>query len=423
MIARIQPGTIAGGEISLPASKSLSHRAILAASLSNGVSVLHHPGTNKDILATRSAMEHFGVRFEERREDLYVYGVERLQYDGEAIDCNESGSTLRFLIPIAALQDKTVIFTGRGRLMERPQTVYKQLFHERGMRFEKAGNLLYVGGGLQGGEFKARGDISSQFFTGLLYALPLTERDSTLTILPPFESESYVNLTMDVLHRAGIRIHRQGLVYSIQGGQHYEPIDYAVSGDDSQMAFFASLACIAGVPITVHHVDHASHQCDHIIPDIIRNFGGVVEEVEDGYRFMGDRLHGIHVDLADCPDLGPVLFALATQVEGETVFTHCERLRIKESDRIACMEEELHKLGCDIHSDGGTVIVKGKTDIRGGVKLDGHNDHRIVMALSVLCAVCEKPVEICGAEAIEKSYPAFFEDLKQCGVQVDYVEG
>lgn len=422
MIARIYPGITAGGEVSLPASKSLSHRAILAASLANGVSVLHHSGTNKDILATRKAMEHFGVRFEEVGNDLYVYGNGKLQYDGEVIDCNESGSTLRFLIPLAALQEKTVVFTGHGRLMERPQTVYEQLFHERGMRFEKKDNLLYVGGGLKGGDFTARGDISSQFFTGLLYALPLVDKDSTLTIMPPFESESYVNLTMDVLRKAGIEIHRDGLVYSIRGGQHYQPIDYAISGDDSQMAFFASLACIANVPVTVHHADHGSHQGDHVILDIIRNFGGKVQEVHDGYQFSSGNLKAVTVDLADCPDLGPVLFALAAQVEGETVFTHCERLRIKESDRIACMEEELHKLGCEIQSDGGTVVVKGKMPIHGGVKLDGHNDHRIVMALSVLSAVCEEAVEICGAEAIEKSYPAFFQDLKRCGVQVEYVE-
>lgn len=422
MIVRIERSVLQEGEVFLPASKSLSHRAILAASLSSGVSLLHHPGTSKDILATRSAMEHFGVRFEEDGEDLRVYGVEKLHYDGEVIDCNESGSTLRFLIPIAALQEKTVVFTGRGRLMERPQTVYEQLFRERGMRFEKQGNLLYAGGGLQGGDFTARGDISSQFFTGLLFALPLADKDSTLTILPPFESESYVNLTTDVLHSAGIVTKRDGLVYYIKGGQNYQPIDYAISGDDSQMAFFAALSCMADVPVIVRHASHHSHQGDHVILDIIERFGGRVKEVEDGYRFEGGRLMGCDIDLADCPDLGPVLFALATQAEGETVFTHCERLRIKESDRIACMEEELGKLGCVMHSEGGTVVVKGKTDIHGDVVLDGHNDHRIVMALSVLCSVAGKPVTIMGAEAIEKSYPAFFEDLKRCGVQVDYVE-
>lgn len=423
MIVRIHSGTKTGGEISLPASKSLSHRAILAASLANGVSVLRHMGSSKDILATRSAMEHFGVRFKEDGEDLIVCGIQELQYDGEVIDCNESGSTLRFLIPIASLQEKTVVFTGHGRLMERPQTIYEDLFRKRGMRFEKKDNLLYVEGGLQGGDFTAQGDISSQFFTGLLYALPLCHRDSTLTILPPFESKSYVNLTMDVLQRAGIHVGRNELVYTIQGRQHYQPIDYAISGDDSQMAFFAALACMCNVSVTVRHADHHSRQGDHVILDIIRQFGGDVSETKNGYMFTGKALKSACVDLADCPDLGPVLFALATQAEGETVFTHCERLRIKESDRIACMETELRKLGCDIRSDGGTVIVRGRTVLPGGVRLDGHNDHRIVMALSVLCATCDKSVEIAGAEAIEKSYPAFFADLSRCGVQVEYVEG
>lgn len=422
MIAAVSKGECRNGAVAVPASKSLSHRALLAASLCKGTCLIRNLGTSRDIQATRGAMEHFGARFEDTEDGVIVHGTPRPVYDGGVVDCIESGSTLRFLIPVAAMQEQEAVFSGHGRLMERPQTVYEEIFRSRGLLFEKKDGQLHVRGPLTGGTYEVEGNISSQFISGLLFALPLAEKDSTIIVRPPFESESYVGLTEDVLAKAGIRIERDGLTFHIAKGQHYSVRELSVPGDDSQMAFFAAEALIRNAKIEVTNADHDSRQGDHVIVDHIRSFGGHAAETEKGYCFSGGKLHSTEIDLGDCPDLGPVLFALASRAEGETVFTHCERLRIKESDRIACMEEELAKLGCFMESEGGTVRVRGITPVRGGAHLSGHNDHRIVMALSVLASSSEVPVYIHGAEAVSKSYPDFFRDLSGTGVKVEYAE-
>lgn len=405
--------------VTLPSSKSLSHRALIVAALASGDSFIQGITESKDTKATMSVLQHLGVRFERKEDGIFVHGCGgNLKYDGEVLDCNESGSTLRFMIPIAALLSEEVKFTGHGRLMERPQSVYETLFQEKGIRFEKQDSMLLVQGPLCGGKYCVRGDVSSQFISGLLFALPLCKEDSCIEILPPFESASYVRLTMDALERANIHCSMRHQQLHIAGKQKYACADTVVEGDDSQMAFFAELALIQKRTVDVCNVNHVSHQGDHVIIDFVKQMGGHVEEIEKGYRFSAESIHGTEISLADCPDLGPALFALATQCEGTTIFTHCQRLRIKESDRIAAMEQELRKLGCDIHSDGGTVIVHGGTKLKSGAILDGHNDHRIVMCLSMLATLTED-VTIEGCEAVEKSYPGFFDDLKQMGVKYD----
>lgn len=407
-------------QVSIPSSKSLSHRALICAGLADGESVILHPALNKDTEATMRAMTCLGASFENQDGNIVVHGVNgKPVYNHQKADCGESGSTLRFLIPVAALLKDEVVFTGHGRLMQRPQSVYEDLFHKAGLLFTKKEDGLHVRGPLQAGRYSVRGDVSSQFISGLLFALPLCKDDSIIRIQPPFESSSYVNLTLNALLKAGVSVQKGDLVYMIPGSQSYHPIHEKIEGDDSQMAFFAELALIQNRPVKVVNMSHESQQGDHVIIDLVRKLGGSVTEIEDGYCFEGDRLHGTTIDLADCPDLGPALFALASQCEGETVFTHCERLRIKESDRIAAMEEEMTKLGCDIHSDKDTVTVKGKTQIKGNVVLNGHNDHRIVMALSML-ATLGNDVVITDAQAVSKSYPEFFQDLSGIGIQVNY---
>ena len=405
--------------VTLPSSKSLSHRALIVAALANGDSFIKGITESKDTQATMSVLQHLGVVFERKENGILVHGCNgKLKYDGQVLDCNESGSTLRFMIPIVALLHEEVRFTGHGRLMDRPQSVYETLFKENGIRFEKIGSERIVQGPLHGGNYSVHGDVSSQFISGLLFALPLCKENSCLTILPPFESASYVGLTLDALHSTKVQCEMKDLQINITGNQTYTCADIRVEGDDSQMAFFAELALIQKKAVEVYNVNHASHQGDHVIIEIVKKMGGCVQEIDGGYRFSADAIHGTEISLADCPDLGPALFALATQCNGTTTFTHCERLRIKESDRIAAMEQELRKLGCDIHSDGGTVIVHGSTKMNNGVVLNGHNDHRIVMCLSVLATVAED-ITIDGCEAVQKSYPGFFEDLKQMGVNYD----
>lgn len=405
--------------VTLPSSKSLSHRALITAALAEGDSFIEGIDPSKDTEATINVLEHFGVSFEEKENGILVHGCGgKIVYDLQLVDCNESGSTLRFLIPIAALQQEEVTFTGHGKLLERPQSVYEEIFNEKNLFFYKDHNQICLRGPLQGGSYTLKGNVSSQFISGLLFALPLCREDSIIHILPPFESASYVTLTLDALKKAGIQAEMDEMDIRIKGSQTYQPIHTRVEGDDSQTAFFAELACISAVPLKVLNLNHDSHQGDHVILDIIRSLGGKVEEIENGYAIEADQLRACQIDLADCPDLGPALFALASQCEGTTVFHHCERLRIKESDRIACMEEELKKLGCQIESDGGEVRVTGKTAIRDHVILNGHNDHRIVMALSIL-ATLANDITIIGAEAVEKSYPQFFNDLRKLGIQYD----
>lgn len=410
-------------DVTIPASKSLSHRALISAALADGRSIIRNLAENDDTAATIECLKQLGATITRESDRIIVDGIGTSDsYQGDVVDCHESGSTLRFLIPIFANTAKVCKFTGRGRLMERPQTVYESLFET----FYLEDNVLNVQGRLAGGSYEIAGNISSQFITGLLFTLPMADCDSVINVLPPFESASYVDLTIDILEKAGIEIERDGLQIRIPGKQKYRPFEYTVTGDFSQAAFYAAEALIGNKEIAVHGLAHDSHQGDRIVIDFVRQFGGMACEIEDGYLFAGGELSAIDVDLGDCPDLGPAMFALASQVDGTTRFHNVERLRIKESDRIATMQEELAKIGCEVTvgedvlapGSGDVVFVPGKMDIKEPVTFNGHNDHRIVMALSVLAAAGGERFAIEGAEAIKKSYPGFFEDLEKTGIEV-----
>lgn len=419
MRATLTPQPLHSCTIAIPASKSLSHRALIAAALADGTSVISSLVDNNDTRATIACLEHLGASFEQDGNTWKVRGIGgKPQYDGAVLDCGESGSTLRFLIPVFAVQSEESVFTGHGRLMERPQSVYETLFQEEGLSFEKEGSLLRVQGKLHAIETQIRGDVSSQFISGLLFALPLCKEDSLLHITEPYESRSYVGLTIDALHKAGIVIEEKGNDLLIPGNQNYHAFTSSIEGDESQGAFWGVLSAISHVSLAAGNTAEHSRQGDRVYRDVLERCGCGSIRQENAWKFMPGELKSTKVDLADCPDLGPVLFVLATQCEGTTAFVHAGRLRIKESDRIACMEQELAKLGCDMKSSSDTVTVKGRTPVHGGV-VSGHNDHRIVMALSVLACVSDSPVVIEGAEAVGKSYPGFFEDLAGTGVQVE----
>lgn len=423
MKARIIPGRSEGSPVRIPSSKSLSHRVLIAASLAEGTSILKNLVDNNDIRATMNCLSLLGASFERiSAQETAVKGITDFSfYDGSLIDCGESGSTLRFLIPLFSLCERTAVFTGHGKLMERPQTVYEDLFHQSGLLFEKKGGTLCVHGPLSAGEYTVRGDISSQFITGLLFTLPLLGGSSALRILPPYESRSYVGLTEDVLELAGISVGDEGMRITVPGSGRYRSFVCDVEGDDSQAAFFAVLAMISQKPVTVYGMRRQSRQGDHVIVELIERFGGRSIPVEKGYRFEPGRCRACTVDLADCPDLGPALFALAAVSEGTTVFTHCGRLRIKESDRIQAMKEELETLGVAIEEEAETVRITGVSSIRGNVCLSCHNDHRIAMALSMLASGADAPIELDGCEAVNKSYPDFFQDYLTAGGRVELI--
>ena len=420
MRARITPAKIDSGNITIPPSKSLAHRAIICACLAPGRSVISNIDYSVDIRATIEGMRHLGASIKEDKDTLFIDGIETFQYDGDVVNCHESGSTLRFFLPLFSLTGKRATFSGSKRLIERPQNVYEMLFQEQGIDFVRTYPNIIIDGRLKPGELTLKGNVSSQFITGLLFALPLLEADSKIHIEPPFESRSYVDLTIQMLKRFQIIVeYEDAYTLAIKGNQQYQPTDVLVEGDYSQLVFWASLG-VLNHSVETHGLDLHSLQGDKKTIDIFQSMNAGIKVIDDGYQFCPGTLNGTVIDLNDCPDLGPMLFALATQANGKTTFQNAGRLRIKESDRIKAMETELKKLGCSISSTFGTVTITGPVKLQGNVTLHGHNDHLIVMALSILATIADEPITIDDAQAISKSYPGFFKDLASCGIFIEF---
>ena len=420
MRARITPAKIDSGNITIPPSKSLAHRAIICACLAPGRSVISNIDYSVDIRATIEGMRHLGASIKEDKDTLFIDGIETFQYDGDVVNCHESGSTLRFFLPLFSLTGKRATFSGSKRLIERPQNVYEMLFQEQGIDFVRTYPNIIIDGRLKPGELTLKGNVSSQFITGLLFALPLLEADSKIHIEPPFESRSYVDLTIQMLKRFQIIVeYEDAYTLAIKGNQQYQPTDVLVEGDYSQLVFWASLG-VLNHSVETHGLDLHSLQGDKKTIDIFQSMNAGIKVLDDGYQFCPGTLNGTVIDLNDCADLGPMLFALATQANGKTTFQNAGRLRIKESDRIEAMETELKKLGCSISSTFGTVTITGPVKLQGNVTLHGHNDHRIVMALSILATIADEPITIDDAQAISKSYPGFFKDLASCGIFIEF---
>ena len=410
------------GRIAAPPSKSMAHRAVLCAALAKGTSHLHHLAFSKDISATLGAAGRLCARVTTGENDAVVEGLGRFLPVDAPVDCCESGSTLRFLIPLASLTGQEVTFTGRGRLMERPQSVYKTLYQQQGLRFEQDADRLTVEGALTPGEYELAGNVSSQFISGLLFALPLLDGDSTLHLIPPVESRSYIDMTRAVQAAFGVTSRwLDGNTLALPGRQHYHPCDHAVEGDYSQAAFPAVLGAVCG-GVTVTGLSPDTLQGDAVILDILHRCGAQFTREGDTVNFAKAPLHGVDIDLADCPDLGPVLMVLGLLCEGTTVIRNAERLRLKESDRIAAMEAELRACGGVLESEGGTITVHGCAEHLHAPEgiLHGHNDHRVVMSLAVLSAAAGLPLTVDDAEAIQKSWPNFFAAIRPLGVEVEY---
>jgi 3-phosphoshikimate 1-carboxyvinyltransferase len=426
--AKIYPGK-PSGSVKIPASKSMAHRAVICATLAKGTSKLTNLTLSNDIRATLEGMRCLGAKNEftnDSGDTLLLTGSGTPKAEGAlTVDCGESGSTLRFFIPIFSLTGKPVRFIGHGRLPERPQTVYQEIFARQGLRFDKIEGGWEVEGALAPGDYHIRGDISSQFISGLLFALPLLPGDSTLHIEPPFESRSYVELTLTMQQKFGVSARwLDEYTLFLPGNQHYTPCDTPIEGDFSQLAFFAVLGAINS-EITLQGVDTNSAQGDRKIIEFVRQTGAKICEspAKDGYIVSSAKLSAIEADLADCPDLGPILTVLAACADGETRLYNAGRLRIKESDRIADVEEELRRCGVKIRSTETEMFITGGSEYAANYQsdepCDSHNDHRIVMALAILATVCQKPLTILGSEAINKSYPNFFLDLQNLGIKVE----
>ena len=422
MVVTVERAQEIGGAIAAPPSKSMAHRAVLCAALAKGTSHIRNLEFSKDIAATLAAAGQLCARVTTGENDAVVEGLGRFRPVSAPVDCCESGSTLRFLIPIASLTGQSVTFVGRGRLMERPQSVYEELYRAKGLRFEQTPSGLTVEGLLSNGDYTLAGNVSSQFISGLLFALPLLAGTSTLRLLPPVESRSYIDMTRAVQAAFGVESRwLDETTLEISGGQEYHPCDYTVEGDYSQAAFPAVLGAVAG-GVTLTGLAEKTLQGDAAILDILRRCGAKFTPTAAGIVFEQAPLHGTDIDLADCPDLGPVLMVLGLFCEGITTIRNAERLRIKESDRIAAMEAELRACGGVLESEGGTITIHGCADRlhAPAAPLHGHNDHRVVMSLAVLALAAGLELPIDDAEAVQKSWPHFFEAIKPLGAEVEY---
>ena len=419
MQVRITP-TKLKGEVIIPPSKSLSHRAIIAASLAKGKSVISNIVFSKDIKATIGAMRALGAKIEEFDDYLIIEGSDIKRVE-DTIDANESGSTIRFMIPIALVVDEKITFVGRNNLVKRPLDVFLDIFDSQNIKYEKGEDWLplTVHNGLKPGVFKIRGDISSQFITGLLYALPLLKGDSEIIITTKLESKGYIDLTLDVLKDFGIEvINNDYKSFTIKGNQEYKAHDYRVEGDYSQSAFFL-VANMLGADIKLKAMNRKSNQGDKKILADIKDFGGTILFDDDYLTSTNDKIKNAVIDFSQSPDLAPALTVLASYADGKSEFINAERLRIKECDRITCMKEELEKLGAKIDELKDGMIIYGTNTLHGGV-VDSHNDHRVVMALAMATNKMDGELVIKNAEAINKSFPHFFKVFESLGGKVLY---
>lgn len=417
MRAVLEPSLISGS-VKIPPSKSMAHRAILCAGLSRGFSRIYNLEYSKDIAATIGGIRQLGAIVQPSERSAEIEGKGGFATVMRPIQCGESGSTLRFLIPLASLTGQEVSFTGAKRLFERPHNVYKEIFTQRSLHFNQSVKNITIQGALTAGEYIVPGNVSSQFISGLLFAMPLMRADSTIHITPPFESRSYINLTLSALQDFNIKAeYISDDTIKVYGNQLYYPCEYTVEGDYSQGAFFAVLGSVLG-DVEINGLRHTSMQGDKAILDILKRCNAKFSKTQDGYHFNKSTLSATEIDLADCPDLGPILMVLGTFCKGDTVIHNASRLRLKECDRISAMEEELTKLGGKIHSEGSDIFIS-KAKLHTADDLSSHNDHRIAMALSIAALAAKIDVKINGAEAVAKSYPDFFDDLYSIGAKVE----
>lgn len=418
MNAKIYP-SIAHGSIKVPCSKSYAHRAIICAGLSIGQSIISNIQFSDDINTTISAMTNLGATIIKHNDSLVIKGIanfNNLQHN--TLMCNESGSTLRFMIPLYSLTNKSITFSGSTRLLARPLSLYKEIFKANRANFIQDDNTLIIDGAIKGGTYHIQGNVSSQFISGLLFTLPLTQEDSTIIIDGVFESKSYVLLTIQMLKRFNISIILKDNIITIKGAQTYTPCDIAVEGDYSQLAFYAVYAAINN-DLDIYGVPAHSLQGDAQIIDILKGFKTKIEYHEDHYKIYKSDLVSTNIDLSNCPDLGPILCVLGMYAKGKCVISNAQRLRIKESDRIEAMECELAKFNVDIKSDESNIYLSGKNNYSCEENICAHQDHRIVMAMTIAILCANKAAIIEDAHNVNKSYPDFFKDIALIGGKVD----
>jgi len=414
------------GEVCASPSKAYTQRMLIAAALAHGTSKVSNPLVSEDTEAALRAVRALGASVNTAESCWTVDGAVSLEGASEPIDCGESGATLRFMIPVAALaKESTVFILGKG-LTQRPIEPLLQSLKQLGVetRFQKVGDKATVrveGGGIRGGKTAMRGDISSQFVSGLMFACPMAQADTELSLTTPLESKTYVRMTEEVLARHGVKVAvaKDFSHIHIPANQTFEPRDGKVPGDFSSAAFLLAAAAITESKVTVTNLDYRSLQGDKTILGILKRMGVNGRVCSDSVEItgQGEPLRAVDVDARDTPDLVPVCAALASYAKGTSRMRNAQRLRLKESDRLSSLYTELRKMGAEIAMDEASLTVKGPCTLH-GAEISPHDDHRIAMACAVAALGAAGETTIRDAECVRKSYPRFFHDLSLLGADV-----
>ena len=402
------------GCVTIPASKSQAHRLLICAALGIEDCTILCDGISKDIAATIACLNALGAEIRETEAGrLRVRPIREIPAGGCALKCGESGSTLRFLLPVVGALGARAVFHMEGRLPQRPLAPLDAELRAHGMELRQAGERLFCAGQLCAGDYALPGNISSQYISGLLMALPLLNGDSRLTICGKLESAAYVTMTEDALRLAGIFIEKDEQNYKIPGGQRGAVSgETRVEGDWSNGAFFLAIGALSENGMKVMGLSDSSSQGDRATWDILRAFGTECFASAEGHLIRRGALHALTIDAAPIPDLIPVLSVVASVAEGETSIVNAGRLRLKESDRLMSTTRMLRALGADITEMPDGLVIRGVKALTGGT-VDAMGDHRIAMSAAVAACVCTEPVTILGAECVEKSYPRFWQDYEQ----------
>ena len=411
MDIKVTPKRLSGKIGAIP-SKSDAHRLLICAALSDGETELFMDRTSEDIEATVLCLEAMGAHIE-KRDGANVVRPIRRGAAHPALDCGESGSTFRFLLPVAAALYEKTSFTGRGRLPKRPIGELTSQMKLHGVDFSADALPFETSGRMSGGEFTLPGNVSSQYITGLLLALPLLREGGSIRLTTELQSSPYVDITLGALKKFGVTAEKGPRSFTVSGGQRFtSPGRVNVEGDWSNAAFFLCAGAM-GASVTVTGLQMNSPQGDKAIIDVLKKFGAHFHIGGDSVTVYPARLRACEVDLGETPDMLPVLCVLAAAAAGETRFVNAARLRLKESDRIAACENMLRALGIEARSDADSLTVTGGR-ISGGT-VDSAGDHRIAMAAAVAAVAASGDIIIKGAEAVKKSYPDFFGDFSKLG--------
>ena len=418
---KIYPSTLSGS-VCVPPSKSLAHRAIICAALSNGLCHLSPIDFSDDIRATLGGMATMGVKMHAVEGDvLTVEGGGKAQ-EWPEIDCIESGSTLRFLMALSLVRTGGAAFLGKGKLGERPMKPFEAICAAQGVSFEQKSvhpMRIELKGALSSGDYFLPGNVTSQFATGLLFSLPLLDGNSCIIFDSVPESIGYIHLTMDAMQAFGVNAcWKSDTELYIPGNQKYSDRNYIVEGDYSQAAVFLCAGAL-GADVRVEGLDMNSHQGDAAVLEILRSMGAEIISEDSGLRVQCENLHGTTIDVSDCPDIAPILALTAALAEGKTQVINAARLRFKECDRLHATVELINALGGHAEELEDGMRITGVKKFAGGCNVSSYGDHRMAMLLSIAALHCAQPIEIDNAACVSKSYPNYWRDYRALGGRTD----